>query len=146
MIIVQESCHRFNEFFAHFIILEKNACPTPDHDFRIFCLMVGRGKRIRHEHRRHAGKCQLLPRAAGDSEVVLKREVVLARNEVMGELAEGGMTMLVVTHEMGFARRVADRMVFMDEGQIVEEAPPAQFFDHPKHERTRAFLGKVLSH
>jgi len=52
--------------------------------------------------------------------------------------------MLVVTHEMGFARSVADRVVFMDEGRIVEEAPPAEFFAHPKHERARDFLAKVL--
>ena len=54
--------------------------------------------------------------------------------------------MVVVSHEMGFARRVADRIVFMDQGSIVEEAPPDRFFDHPTQERTRKFLGRILSH
>jgi general L-amino acid transport system ATP-binding protein len=64
--------------------------------------------------------------------------------EVMVELAEEGMTMLVVTHEMGFARKVADRVVFMDYGRIVEEAPPTEFFENPKHERTKQFLSQIL--
>ena len=63
---------------------------------------------------------------------------------VMRELAEGGMTMVVVTHEMGFARDVADRVVMMDAGRIVEEAPPEAFFAAPREERTRQFLGRVL--
>ena len=62
---------------------------------------------------------------------------------VMKELAEGGMTMIVVTHEMGFARDVADRVVFMDGGVIVEEGTPSEVFDHPKSERTKAFLGNI---
>jgi ABC-type polar amino acid transport system ATPase subunit len=56
------------------------------------------------------------------------------------------MTMLVVTHEMGFARAVADRVVFMDEGQIVEQNTPDEFFDHPQSERGRDFLAKILAH
>ena len=64
--------------------------------------------------------------------------------EVMQELAAEGMTMVVVSHEMGFAREAADRMVMMDDGVIVEEAPPAQFFAAPAHERTRQFLSKIL--
>jgi glutamate transport system ATP-binding protein len=64
--------------------------------------------------------------------------------EVMTQLARDGMTMLVVTHEMGFARRVAHRVVFMDTGQIVEEAPPETFFARPQTERARDFLGKIL--
>jgi polar amino acid transport system ATP-binding protein len=56
------------------------------------------------------------------------------------------MTMICVTHEMGFARQVADRVIFMAEGSIVEEAPPAEFFKSPKHERTRKFLGEILPH
>ena len=64
--------------------------------------------------------------------------------DTMTALAERGMTMLCVTHEMGFARRVADRVVFMDEGQIVEVAPPDAFFDHPEHPRTQAFLARLL--
>jgi len=78
------------------------------------------------------------PTSALDPEMV--KEVL----DAMLELARAGMTMLVVTHEMGFARSVADRVVFMDEGRIVEEAPPAEFFAHPKHERARDFLAKVL--
>jgi polar amino acid transport system ATP-binding protein len=63
---------------------------------------------------------------------------------VMEELARDGMTMLVVTHEMGFARRAADRVVMMDQGEIVEIAPPDRFFDHPRKDRTRQFLSKIL--
>lgn len=64
--------------------------------------------------------------------------------EVMKELAQEGMTMVVVTHEMGFAREVGDRVIFMDEGYIVEENEPQSLFQHPQHERTKAFLSKVL--
>ena len=64
--------------------------------------------------------------------------------EVMKNLAKEGMTMVVVTHEMGFAREVADRIIFMDEGVIMEEAPPQEFFDNPKNPRLKAFLSKVL--
>jgi polar amino acid transport system ATP-binding protein len=64
--------------------------------------------------------------------------------DVMKKLAEAGMTMLVVSHEMGFAREVSDRVLFMDEGIIVESRPPADLFDSPLNERTRAFLSKVL--
>jgi general L-amino acid transport system ATP-binding protein len=78
------------------------------------------------------------PTSALDPEMV--KEVL----DVMIELAEGGMTMLVVTHEMGFAKSVADRVVFMDQGQIVEEAPPEEFFANARHERSRAFLSKIL--
>jgi general L-amino acid transport system ATP-binding protein len=80
------------------------------------------------------------PTSALDPEMV--KEVL----DVITELAEQGMTMLCVTHEMGFARAVADRIVFMDEGEIVEEAPPAQFFASPKSERTRLFLSQILGH
>ena len=78
------------------------------------------------------------PTSALDPEVV---QEVLAT--IVG-LAKEGMTMICVTHEMGFAREVADRVISIDEGKIVEEAAPAQFFDMPRHERTRAFLGRVL--
>ena len=78
------------------------------------------------------------PTSALDPEMV--KEVL----DTMLGLAQDGMTMLVVTHEMGFARQAADRVVFMDEGRIVESAPPASFFDNPRHERTRAFLGQIL--
>jgi len=62
----------------------------------------------------------------------------------MIELAESGMTMLVVTHEMGFADRVADRIIFMDEGQIVEQNVPQEFFNNPKSDRTKLFLSQIL--
>jgi polar amino acid transport system ATP-binding protein len=80
------------------------------------------------------------PTSALDPEMI--NEVL----DVMRGLAEDGMTMVVVTHEMGFAREVASRVLFMDGGVVVEEAPPAEFFAHPKHERTRQFLGKILTH
>jgi ABC-type polar amino acid transport system ATPase subunit len=66
--------------------------------------------------------------------------------QTMETLAREGMTMIVVTHEMGFARRVADRVVFMDQGQIIETAPPDRFFDAPQSARLRTFLGQVLAH
>ncbi|MEJ5366625.1 MAG: hypothetical protein WHS86_16135 [Desulfosoma sp.] len=64
--------------------------------------------------------------------------------DVMIELAQEGMTMIVVTHEMGFARSVAHRVLFMDQGSIVEENTPQEFFSNPKHERTRLFLSQIL--
>ena len=64
--------------------------------------------------------------------------------DLMKQLADEGMTMVIVTHEMGFAREVADRVLFMDGGVIVEEAPPAELFEHPKNERLQSFLAKVL--
>ena len=64
--------------------------------------------------------------------------------DLMKKLAKDGMTMVVVTHEMGFAREVASRVIFMDDGQIREEAPPEEFFDHPKDERLKEFLSKIL--
>jgi len=78
------------------------------------------------------------PTSALDPEMV--KEVL----DTMITLAEEGMTMLCVTHEMGFARSVADRVVFMDRGEIVEMARPAEFFSQPKHERARDFLGQIL--
>ena len=64
--------------------------------------------------------------------------------EVMKDLAKDGMTMVVVTHEMGFAKEVADRVIFIDEGRITEDAPPKEFFENPKNERLKSFLSKVL--
>jgi general L-amino acid transport system ATP-binding protein len=66
--------------------------------------------------------------------------------DVMIELARSGMTMLCVTHEMGFARSVADRVIFMDKGEIVEQGPPKEFFANPKSERTKLFLSQILNH
>src|SRR5690349_12754172 len=80
------------------------------------------------------------PTSALDPEMV--KEVL----DVMIELASQGMTMLVVTHEMGFARAVADRVVFMDHGEIVEHGPPEEIFKAARHERTRAFLSQILGH
>lgn len=80
------------------------------------------------------------PTSALDPEMI--NEVL----DVMVELARGGMTMVVVTHEMNFARRVADRVVFMADGQIVEEGTPAEFFDHPKTQRARDFLDSIKGH
>ena len=81
-----------------------------------------------------------VPASALDPEMV--KEVL----DTMISLAEDGMTMLCVTHEMGFARSVADRVMFMDRGEIVEEGPPSTFFGSPRHERTRNFLGQILPH
>ena len=66
--------------------------------------------------------------------------------DVMKSLANEGMTMVVVTHEMGFAREVADRIVFMDEGRILEEATPAEFYETPREERARLFLSRILNY
>ncbi len=80
------------------------------------------------------------PTSALDPEMI--KEVL----ETMIELAESGMTMLVVTHEMGFANKVADRVIFMDEGQIVEQNDPKNFFNNPKSDRTKLFLSQILNH
>ncbi|MBP2143028.1 polar amino acid transport system ATP-binding protein [Methanococcus voltae] len=80
------------------------------------------------------------PTSALDPELV--NEVL----DVMKQLAYEGMTMVVVTHEMGFAKEVGDRIVFMDEGTIVEEGAPSEIFTNPKHDRTKNFFGKILSH
>src|SRR5262245_53818849 len=76
----------------------------------------------------------------------LDPEMISEVLDVMVTLASEGMTMICVTHEMGFARRVADRVVFMDQGEIVEEAPPETFFTSSQNERTRQFLSQVLQH
>lgn len=76
----------------------------------------------------------------------LDPEMISEVLDVMVGLAQDGMTMVVVTHEMGFARKVADKMVFIDEGRIMEMAPPEEFFSNPKTERCRTFLGQILQH
>jgi len=78
------------------------------------------------------------PTSALDPEMI--KEVL----DVMVDLAQSGMTMIVVTHEMGFAQQVADRMIFMDEGQIVEENTPKEFFNNPRSDRTKLFLSQIL--
>ena len=80
------------------------------------------------------------PTSALDPEMI--KEVL----DVMIELAGSGMTMLCVTHEMGFAKTVADRVIFMDGGEIVEEAPPHEFFTNPQEARTQKFLQQILAH
>ena len=80
------------------------------------------------------------PTSALDPEMI--KEVL----DVMIELAQSGMTMLCVTHEMGFAKTIADRVIFMDKGQIIEEAPPSEFFSQPKSARTKLFLEQILHH
>ena len=80
------------------------------------------------------------PTSALDPEMI--NEVL----DVMIQLAKSGMTMIVVTHEMGFARRAANRVVFMDDGLIVEDATPEEFFTNPKSDRAKDFLGKILTH
>ena len=80
------------------------------------------------------------PTSALDPEMI--KEVL----DVMVELAQEGMTMLCVTHEMGFAKTVANRVIFMDVGEIIEENTPDLFFDHPQHDRTKLFLSQILSH
>ena len=80
------------------------------------------------------------PTSALDPEMI--KEVL----DVMIQLAEEGMTMLVVTHEMGFAKTVADQMIFMDEGRIIEQATPDEFFNNPKSDRTKLFLSQILNH
>ena len=80
------------------------------------------------------------PTSALDPEMI--KEVL----DVMTELAGQGITMICVTHEMGFAKAVADRVIFMDQGQIVEENTPQEFFDHPKSDRSKDFLSKILGH
>jgi general L-amino acid transport system ATP-binding protein len=76
----------------------------------------------------------------------LDPEMISEVLDVMVSLAEEGMTMICVTHEMGFARRVADRVIFMDEGEIVEQNSPIEFFDNPINERTKLFLSQILQH
>jgi general L-amino acid transport system ATP-binding protein len=66
--------------------------------------------------------------------------------DVMGELATDGMTMICVTHEMGFASKVADRVLFMDQGQVIEQATPAEFFNNPQTERAQQFLSQIIGH
>jgi ABC-type polar amino acid transport system ATPase subunit len=80
------------------------------------------------------------PTSALDPEMI--KEVL----DVMLDLAKAGMTMVVVTHEMGFARSAADRVMFMDEGQVIEIATPDDLYNNPQHERTKLFLSKILSH
>ena len=93
-----------------------------------------------------------VPHTVMDPEVILFDEPTSALDpemvsevlDVIKELAKTGITMILVTHEMGFAREVADRIIFMDESVIVEDAPPEEFFNHPKSDRAKKFLSKML--
>jgi len=80
------------------------------------------------------------PTSALDPEMI--KEVL----DTMVSLAEEGITMLCVTHEMGFAKKVADRVIFMDQGEIIESNNPHEFFDNPQHDRTKLFLSQILGH
>jgi polar amino acid transport system ATP-binding protein len=119
---------------------------------------VGLGEKLREYPDRLSGGQQqrvAISRAlAMDPEVILFDEVTSALDpelvkevlDVMKELASEGMTMVVVTHEMGFARDVATKVVFMDQGVVVEEGPPSEVLANPQQERTKKFLGLVLDH
>jgi polar amino acid transport system ATP-binding protein len=85
-------------------------------------------------------KLMLFDEPTSSIDVELIHEVL----DVMVRLADEGMTMIVVTHEMGFAKEVADRVIFMDEGLIIESGSPSEVFEHPQQERTQSFLSKVL--
>lgn len=76
----------------------------------------------------------------------LDPEMISEVLDVMVSLAEDGMTMICVTHEMGFARKVADRVIFMDRGEIIEQGPPSEFFENPQNDRTKLFLSQILAH
>ena len=80
------------------------------------------------------------PTSALDPEMI--KEVL----DVMADLAKGGMTMIIVTHEMGFAKNIANRIIFMDDGRIIENNTPEVFFNNPKEERTKTFLNQILKH
>ena len=125
---------------------------------RIALEMVGLGDKLRNKPSQLSGGQQqraaiarslaMHPKAMMFDEPTsaLDPEMINEVLDVMVELARGGMTMVVVTHEMNFARRVADRVVFMADGQIVEEGTPAEFFDHPKTQRARDFLDSIKGH
>ena len=115
------------------------------------------GRRFREQllakdHRPRQQRVSIVRALAMDPEVMLFDEPTSALDpemvgevlEVMKELAQSGMTMVVVTHEMGFAREVASRVLFMDDGKVLEEGTPTNIFDHPKAERLTTFLDKVL--
>ena len=88
-----------------------------------------------------APKIMLFDESTSELDPEMVKEVL----DTMIGLADDGMTMLCVTHEMGFARSVADRVIFMADGKIIEQGPPAEFFDNPKHPKTQTFLGQILS-
>jgi len=154
--------------FPHMTVLE-NVCAGPryvlkldetayqDHAITILESVGLAEKRDQYPEQLSGGQQQRVGIAralAMKPDVILFDEVTSALDpelvgEVLGvlrDLADKGMTMIVVTHEMGFVRQVADRVIFMDEGRIVEENNPAEFFDNPQNDRTKSFLSSVLSH
>ncbi len=159
----------FQQFnlFPHMTVLENvieapmhvRRLPRPQAEARAVALLDKVGlleKRLAYPGELSGGQQQRVAIArtlAMEPEVVLFDEVTSALDpeltgevlRVMRQLAREGMTMIVVTHEMGFAREVADRVLFMADGQIIEEAPPGEFFAAPQHQRTRAFLARILS-
>jgi ABC-type polar amino acid transport system ATPase subunit len=101
----------------------------------------------------HAGEVVVVIGPSGSGKSTLIRCINLLEDyqrgnvlDVMQKLARTGVTMVIVTHEMGFARRVADRVIFMEAGRVVEQAPPETFFTAPREERTRAFLQAIYQH
>ena len=121
-----------------------NACASPSRPTNIRASLSGGQQQRVAIARSLCMKPEIMlfdePTSALDPEMI--KEVL----DVMVELAQEGMTMVCVTHEMGFARTVADMMVFMDRGEIVERAPAEEFFANPKSERTRLFLSQILAH
>jgi ABC-type polar amino acid transport system ATPase subunit len=105
---------------------------------------LGRPAAARRHRACHRARAQ--SDAVRRADLALDPELVGSVLEVMRDLRQSGMTMIVVSHEMGFARNAADRVVFMDEGLIVEQGPPAAIFENPTQERTRAFIGQIQRH
>jgi polar amino acid transport system ATP-binding protein len=142
--------------FPHLTALENVAEVAPVEEARRFLARVGLADKENSYPRQLSGGQQqrvAIARAlATKPKVVLFDEPTSALDpelvgevlDVLRDLARSGTTMIVVTHEIGFAREVADRIVFMDQGVIVEQGTPSEVLDHPSHERTRAFLSKVL--
>jgi general L-amino acid transport system ATP-binding protein len=131
-----------------------HACRAPGRDAEALAMQLLERVRIHDQvHKYPAQLCGgqqqrvAIARALAMRPKIIDPEMIKEVLDVMvEELAKEDMTMVVVTHEMGFARTVADRVVFMDEGEIVEMAPPAEFFAAPKTKRVRAFLSQILGH
>ena len=121
--------HGVNKFFGDFQVLEDTDLSVEEGEV----VVIGP---------RGSGKSTLLRCINGLDEISSGELIVDGMN--LADLARGGMTMVVVTHEMGFARRVADRVVFMDEGRIIEVGTPEHFFQNPQNERTKRFLDQIV--
>jgi len=116
----------------------------------VFCFAMSHDLKAIEAIRRQVGmvfqQFNLSPHLTVLENLTLDPEMIREVLDVMIELANQGITMICVTHEMGFARSVADRVIFMDQGQIVEQNTPAEFFGNPKSERTKDFLSKIRAH